>query len=314
MKSPDVFDENGIPVFTAENTFGKGGKVHVQLASEFPEYVGKLHKHEFIEIVYIVSGSATHRSAGGEYKVSAGDVVVINYHTPHAFYEDDGGEKFLAYDLMFTPDFLDPSLLSTAGFDDVCASFLFYSLFPEKTAVGSDLHLSGAGYGIFSELFNKIYSEYRSRQKGYIEIVRAYTVELIIKMFRQMENHSARLSPRQKETVERAVSYLRESFQSHVTLEELAMQVFLSKDYLNKIFHKATGLPVNAFLQKLRIEEAARLLLTTDMPVEAVARECGYGDVKAFYSSFKKIMKTTPGAYKRGNTADKPANGALPSE
>ena len=303
MEKPQIYDENGIPVFTAENAFGKGGKVHIHLTTEYPDFVGKPHKHEFIEIVYIISGSATHKCAGSEYKVGMGDVVVINSNTPHAFCEEKSNDKFLAYDLMFTPDFLDPSMLSTAGFDELCASFLFYSLFPESARNEADLHLSGANYGMFGELFNKIYIEYRAKEKGYTEIVRAYTVELLIKLFRQIDKSSVnRLSSRQKETVNRAVNYLRESFQSHVTLEELAMQVFLSKDYLNKIFRKATGLPVNAFLQKLRVEQAAKMLLTTDLTVDAIAFECGYGDVKAFYTAFKKIMNTTPGSYRKDNS------------
>ena len=299
MNCPQRYDENGVPIFTAEDTFRKGESVYIHLSTDFPEFVGILHKHEFIEIVYVISGSAVHETAGGSYTVSRGDVVIVNYDTPHAFHELPSDETFTAYDLMFTPDFLDTSLIRAGDFNEMCSSFLFYSLFPAQESIGPDVHLAGASYGIFGEIFNKIYLEYTGRQKGYCELVRAYIIELIIKLFRKLESSAhGKISARQKESVNAAVAYLRESFHTHITLDELATHIFLSKDYLNRIFREATGLPVNAFLQKLRVEEACRLLGTTDRTVVDIATACGFSDSKSFYSTFKRVMHTTPGEYR----------------
>ena len=299
MNCPKRYDENGVPIFTAEDTFRKGESVYIHLSTDFPEFVGILHKHEFIEIVYVISGSAVHETAGGSYTVSRGDVVIVNYDTPHAFHEVPSDETFTAYDLMFTPDFLDTSLIRAGDFNEMCSSFLFYSLFPAQESIGPDVHLAGASYGIFGEIFNKIYLEYTGRQKGYCELVRAYIIELIIKLFRKLESSAhGKISARQKESVNAAVAYLRESFHTHITLDELATHIFLSKDYLNRIFREATGLPVNAFLQKLRVEEACRLLGTTDRTVVDIATACGFSDSKSFYSTFKRVMHTTPGEYR----------------
>jgi transcriptional regulator GlxA family with amidase domain len=124
-------------------------------------------------------------------------------------------------------------------------------------------------------------------------------IELIIKLFRKLETSArGKISPRQNEAVKAAVAYLRESFHTHITLDELATHIFLSKDYLNRIFRETTGLPVNAFLQKLRVEEACRLLTTTDRTVVDIATACGFGDSKSFYAIFKRMMHTTPGEYR----------------
>ncbi len=308
MNRPDRYDENGVPIFTAENTFRRGEPVYIHLSTDFPEFVGILHKHEFIEIVYVISGAAVHETAVGSYTVSRGDVVVINTDTPHAFHEVESDEPFQAYDLMFTPDFLDTSLIRASDFNEMCSSFLFYSLFPEEEAIGPDLHLAGSSYGRFGELFHKIYLEYTGQEKGYCELVRAYIIELIIKLFRKLESSvSGKISPRQKESVEAAVAYLRESFHTHITLDELATRIFLSKDYFNRIFREATRLPVNAFLQNLRVEEACRLLRDTDRTVVDIATSCGFGDTKSFYSIFKRIMHTTPGEYRAQSAKDKEA-------
>lgn len=303
MNKPERYDENGIPIFTAQSAFRKGESVYIHMSADFPEFVGVLHKHEFIEIVYVISGSAVHETASGSYTVTKGDVVIVNYDTPHAFHAVEGKEPFTAYDLMFTPDFLDTSLIRASDFNEMCSSFLFYSLFPEEATIGPDVHLSDSSYGVFGELFHKIYMEYTGRQKGYCELMRAYVIELIIKLFRKLESHvSGKITARQKQAVEETVAYLRESFHTHVTLDELATRIFLNKDYLNRIFRKTTGLPVNAFLQKVRVEEACRLLSSTDWSMVDIAAACGFGDTKALYHAFKRAVGMTPGKYRAENT------------
>ena len=302
MNRPQRYDENGVPVFTAESTFREGMGIYIHMSTDFPDFVGVRHKHEFIEIVYVISGNAEHETVGGRYSVSKGDVVIVNYDTPHAFHEIAGKERFEAYDLMFTPDFLDTALIRAGDFNEMCSSFLFYSLFPAQKSIGPDVHLSDSSYGVFGELFHKIYLEYKGQQKGYYELMRAYVIELIIKLFRKMEScASGRISATQKHAVEQTLAYLHESFHTHITLDELATRIFLNKDYLNRIFRKSTGMPVNAFLQRIRVEEACRLLVSGSSPMSEIAEACGFGDTKGFYAAFKRIVGITPGEYRAAN-------------
>ena len=82
MGRPDHFDEKGIPVFTADSMFRPGENMYIHMSAQMSEYVGVPHKHAFLEIVYVISGSAIHETAGGSYTVSRGDVIVVNYDTP----------------------------------------------------------------------------------------------------------------------------------------------------------------------------------------------------------------------------------------
>lgn len=304
MNKPQRYDNDGVPVFTAESAFREGESVYIHMSTEFPEFVGVRHKHEFIEIVYVISGSAEHEKAAGRYPVSKGDVVIVNYDTPHAFHEMAGKERFEAYDLMFTPDFLDASLIRAGDFNEMCSSFLFYSLFPAQESIGPDVHLSDSSYGVFGELFHKIYMEYKGRQKGYCELMRAYVIELIIKLFRKLESRAGgKISQTQKRAVEQTVAYLRESFHTHITLDELATRIFLNKDYLNRIFRKSTGMPVNAFLQRIRVEEACRLLAAEDPPWRRSPRRVALGIPRGFMRRLSASRASLP-----ANTEPRTAN------
>ena len=151
-----------IPTIDNGYFFTPGCNVHIHVSNECKDYVGVFHKHEFIEIVYILSGKAKHFIDKNEYDIKKGDVSVINPGEAHAFIaNNECEEEFLAYDLMFTPDFIDSSLLRGGDFSLLSDSFLFHSLFHDDESSQNRYNLiDGCGYEVGS-VFDKIYHEYK---------------------------------------------------------------------------------------------------------------------------------------------------------
>lgn len=303
MKKVSEMDK--VPVITEQDIFRPGENVYIQISNQYPDFIGVIHKHTFIEIVYILSGSGTHVVGDREVPVSKGDLFIINYDTPHAFFRnEETDEPLIAYDLLFTPSFFDKSLLDSVFFESINSSYLFYSLFPEEQ-LASDVHISGSSYNAFGELFNKIYLEFTNREKGYINIIRAYVTELIVKIFRKMDSaQNKEDTSRQSQIVETTLAYLRKNYHQHISLDDLASQVFLSKDYFARMFRETTGMPTSAFLQKIRIEEACNLLATTDLAIKDIATQCGFHDTNYFYNIFKKLTGITPRRYRLNSKKD----------
>ena len=297
MHGPQKND--AVPVITESDIFRPGEKVFINFSTQYPDFIDVIHKHTFLEIVYILSGSATHVIGDRSVPASKGDLFIINYDTPHAFFRDqDSTEPLLAYDLLFSPNFFDATMLNSICFDSTNASFLFYSLFPEQQQT-PDIHISGSSYNVFGELFNKIYLEFTNQEPGYIHIIHAYVTELIIKIFRKMNSSQNRdIASHQRQIVESTLSYMRQNYHKHISLEELAAQAFLSKDYFARLFRETTGMPISAFLQKIRIEEACNLLVSTSQTIDDIALQCGFNDAKYFYSIFKKLTGLTPRQYR----------------
>lgn len=299
MDRKKVYTKNGVAVIPKEAFFRPNENVFIHISSDCSEFVGVPHKHEFIEIVYVFSGSGIHETPTNAYPVSKGDIIIVNYDTVHAFYEQKSDEPFRCYDLMFTLDFFDYALVQANDFKELFSSFFFYTLFPEEKAIGPDIHLSGNPFHAFGNLFNKIYLEFIGREKGSIELIRVYTMELLIKILRELDRKKQnKVSDRQRSIVEKTIAFLRENYRMHLTLEEVGMHIFLNKDYLNRIFREEVGIPIHTYLQKLRVEEACKLLLDTDMSTKEIAVTCGFGDVKSFYSQFKRLIQMTPGQYR----------------
>ena len=92
---------------------------------------------------------------------------------------------------------------------------------------------------------------------------------------------------------------MQENYNTKLSVDEIASRAFLAPDYFRKVFKKVTGHSVTAYVQKLRIDEACRLLLTSDTPIKDICFLVGYNDVTTFYQSFKKVTGKTPNEYRK---------------
>lgn len=291
------------PLLKGDSIFRKNELVYVNKScEELQEYMNFMHRHDFIEIVYVISGKGKHIVGNSEYELHRGDLFIINYDVPHGFYAlEKGKNEPVVYNCVFMPKFLDASLFSGNHFQDITSSFLFKSLFPDNFAPGPDLKLSGAEFKEIGDLFSKMHNEYKLMQKGYCDIIRAYLIELIVKIFRYIDPDSKRpVANKNVELVNKAIEYLKEHYNTEIKLEDIAMKSFISKNYFSKLFKEVTGTSFSDYVQKLRIDEACSLLRNSDMKVTDVALHTGFNDLKFFYEVFKRITSQTPGDYRKG--------------
>jgi len=107
---------------------------------------------------------------------------------------------------------------------------------------------------------------------------------------------------REHPAVSRAVAYL-EASAGPVSLDALARVVQLSKSHLVRLFRTQIGLPPHAYLLRLRISRACRLL-AGGMPIAEAAHAAGFADQSHLTRHFKYYLGLTPGAYVRAMRPD----------
>src|SRR5690348_10314297 len=108
------------PILKGDTLFRKNELVHVNKSNELPEYCSVVHKHDFIEIAYVISGEGKHIVGEEQYETSRGDLFVINFDTPHGFFPREGRkDPPIVYNCIFKPEFLDISLFSSTHFEDI---------------------------------------------------------------------------------------------------------------------------------------------------------------------------------------------------
>ncbi|MCF6334856.1 MAG: response regulator [Spirochaetales bacterium] len=83
------------------------------------------------------------------------------------------------------------------------------------------------------------------------------------------------------------------------TLQEICNDVYLSTSQFSLLFKEGTGKTFIEYLTQIRIDEAKKLLKTTDMKSYEIAEESGFSDPGYFSISFKKNTGKTPMEYRR---------------
>ncbi|MEJ3653122.1 AraC family transcriptional regulator [Actinomycetes bacterium KLBMP 9759] len=82
------------------------------------------------------------------------------------------------------------------------------------------------------------------------------------------------------------------------TVEEMGQQAAMSRAVFARRFTTLVGEPPLTYLTRWRLQRAAHLLRSTDLPLHAVSDRVGYTSQFAFAKSFKRAYGTAPGKYR----------------
>lgn len=92
--------------------------------------------------------------------------------------------------------------------------------------------------------------------------------------------------------------FIEQHYKQDINRDEISQSVFVTPNYLSKRFREETGVSLREYINRLRIDEAKRLLLTTDKPISTIALDMGFGNISYFSTVFKKITGMSPAEYR----------------
>lgn len=101
---------------------------------------------------------------------------------------------------------------------------------------------------------------------------------------------------------DQAAAYVRAHFREPITLKSAADACFVSPAYLGRCFQKSMAVSLKQYLNDLRLEEAKRLLVQTDLRIYEIAEAAGFGESKHFVSKFTAANGCTPAEFRRVET------------
>jgi transcriptional regulator GlxA family with amidase domain len=95
------------------------------------------------------------------------------------------------------------------------------------------------------------------------------------------------------------LEWARSHLSEPLSLDAMAGVARMSRRTFTRRFREATGMTVNKWLAAERIGRAQQLLETTDMPIERVATEAGFGTSLSLRQHFANQVRTSPSSYRR---------------
>lgn len=123
--------------------------------------VPSAHSHDFIELVYLVGGSADHVFEGEAYPVRAGDVFIINPGEVHT-YKTEPGERIEIINCLFTPELIHEPLLKELGISQSMDYFYVHPFLDSRERFHHRLNLDGAEADHVLQLMKSIMREWES--------------------------------------------------------------------------------------------------------------------------------------------------------
>lgn len=249
------------------------------------------HAHNFLELAYVLKGNAEHSFNESERQIiSAGDYFIIDYNTVHS-YKNIKSEEFVVINCLFMPQLIDKSLAYCKEFKTLLRHYLI-----QISGERSGLNLADMVFhddnGVILNILNQMLKEYTEQKPGWIEIIRSKMIEILImtaRMFAYEKPH---------DIISDIILIMHDQYNKNLTLSELAAKFNYSLPYISKLFKEKTGSSFREYLQKIRIDEACRLLANTDEKVGSISESVGYGDIDFFCRIFKKSTGKTPRAFR----------------
>ena len=95
------------------------------------------------------------------------------------------------------------------------------------------------------------------------------------------------------------LNYVQFNFMNEITIRDIAQACACSQSTVCHVFKQYTGKSIKKYIENLRINQAKRLLSTSDLPINRIAQLCGFSNINYFPTAFKKQIGISPTEYRR---------------
>jgi len=254
------------------------------------------HYHEDIEIIYVLEGSFLASVSGHEYSISSGDLLLVNSKESHAFRRFPLCRYIC---LQFDPYVLF-STSRTAFEARYIMPFIMSSSSPQRVITANELEKTNVG-----SLVEDANREFCAREYGFELAVRSNIYQIFLWFLRKWHaqgvNMSITSSMRGEDItrLESVLTYIDQNYMHTVSAEKMATLCNMSYSYFSRFFKASIGKTFSEYLTYVRVTEAEKLLVSSNMNVSQIALETGFSNASYFITQFKRHRHMTPKKFKQ---------------
>lgn len=253
------------------------------------------HAHNYLELAYIKQGWTKHTRNNDTQKLTAGNYMILDYGEVHSY--DVISDDLIVINCLFKPEIIDNAMIHCRSFPEMLNNYMINIGYLSSTPMNNSIFQDHQDEIL--SLLMKIQQEYSVQKTGYIQVIRAALIEIIIKTMRQVQDNAMAGIAAYDNDILEIISQVSQNPNADISLSEIARRQNICVSNLSRKFKITTGHPFSEFLQQKRIEQACRLLINTNDKISEVAEKSGYNDVKFFHTVFKRITGKTPIQYRK---------------
>lgn len=280
----DIYMSGNAPVINAKKLLHSGKLITIRPHTRFVHFPE--HTHDYVELVYMCTGSTTHIVNGRTIVLNEGELLFLGQNARQEILP--AGENDIAINFIILPEFFQSSL-SVLGEEST----------PLRNFVLSCLSKDSAGYlhfkvsdvlpiqNIMENLVWTIKNDMPNKRN-----INQSTMGLL---FVLLLNHTDRLAYEndKQEIVFHVMRYIEMYYRSG-SLEDCAAHLYCDYYWLSREIKKKTGKTYIELVQEKRLSQAAFLLKNTRMSVSCVAHSVGYENISFFHRLFSQHFGMSP--------------------
>lgn len=281
--------------------------------------------HSAHELTYVRRGKVRFNIKGKSYLVNEENAIVIKPNEEHTYLILEGPCEMVAVYFGFTKpgvEKIDDNLTtsktttiksSQPGKQDLKVSSVSIDEFFAFTGSNGKLPMSETQEPAFmidgsyrkdlANLAERILVESEDGELARNLMMRLLAIELVVVVARALKSaweKSLRIREgKARELVTIARDYISANFDHDLTVADVANYVFLSQGYFARAFRDEVGMSPMAYMMKVRVEEACKLLSVGDLKISSIATRVGFSSPQRFNSAFRKHIGKSPMAYRK---------------
>ena len=163
-------------------------------------------------------------------------------------------------------------------------------------------HFIGEEYPLIDNKLNYFIKEFISESKNdssvsnsikeiYSQVIIHHILKII---FPEIEKTNTNTTHK---TLNKILLYIDAHYDEDISLNELANTVELSSTHINRLFQSELKISPMQYLMQKRLEQAKKLLLTSEFTITQIATKCGFNSSAYFSKMFKKYYNATPSEF-----------------
>ena len=279
-------------IIDAARLLEKGKLIQVRPHTRFVHF--PKHTHNYIEVIYMCSGSTRHLVDDVEILLQEGELLFLNQNAVQEIFP--AGENDIAVNFIILPEFFDYGLRLMGEEENFLRDFVIDCLTGKNEAAGY-MHFKVADVlpiqNLVENLIWSIWNKQPNRRS-----MNQVTMGLL---FLQLLNHLDRMeaivsNPGQKLVID-VLGYIEENYRDG-ELAQLAQLLNYDAYWLSKEIKKRTGKNYTDLVQAKRLNQAVYLLENTAMSVLDIGQAVGYDNQSYFHRIFQKRYGMTPKKYR----------------
>lgn len=249
------------------------------------------HWHTEFEFVYVETGTVYFGISDKQFALSEGQGVFINSKILHRYFSQG---KAIVPNFVLMPYFIaaQDSLIYQKYVLPIMASPMDYQIFSQ------DIPWQAQALSLMREMMAA------QEKASDVELVSSYLIQKIwhilyqntdVEHMGKKENYSASSQAR----LQLMMQYIHQKFAYNISLSDIADQAKVSKSTALNLFQRYLGISPVTYLINYRLQEAAKLLASTEKKVTVISKDTGFDNVDYFCKAFKKYYKLTPTEYRK---------------